>query len=81
MKWMTVCISFEKALKQLDFSFEPPYNRLHVDLDPQDIFNYITLPSHDKTNDRKYQVISGHFIPDTLFFPKATSGHIFSLSG
>ena len=50
---------------------EPPSKRFHVNMDCQDIWNYITLPCRDKTDDRKYQVITGHFVLDTICFSKS----------
>ena len=59
---------------------ESPSKRFHVNLDCQDIWNYIALPSRDETDDRKYQVITGHFVLDTIYvFPKASSGYSFQL--
>ena len=57
---------------------EPPSKRFHVNLDCQDIWNCIALPSRDETDDRKYQVITGHFVLDTMFFQKLLVGTVFS---
>ena len=54
---------------------QPPPKRPHFEYSSQDISSYITLSSTDKTDDKKYQMIVDHFVPDASFkFPKASNG-------
>ena len=57
---------------------QPPIKQLHLEPPHQDIASYIDLASSDRTDDRKYKLIVGHFVPGTAYkFHKATNGHTF----
>ena len=46
---------------------QPPIKQLHLEPPHQDIASYIDLASSDKTEDKKYKLIVGHFVPGTAY--------------
>ena len=57
----------EESVESPALSSEPPAKRAHLE-SRLDIASYIALPSAEQTDDKKYQLIVDHFVPDELVY-------------